>query len=176
MPNRRHTPTARRLLLVASTLALTACGGPPQAIAPDGATPHLGDAWFTHRAGTLGITPSDARRRDGALPDDAPPPEGVLDADTAREAAVLWATRCAACHGPAGEPPPAMVEQWRAAGQDPPRTWGGASRMGFVMGGDSMRAGLYRKIRDGVPPAMPPWGEALSREQIWALVRHLEGF
>lgn len=162
------------LALALSTLA--ACGGPPQATAPPGAQPRVGDAWFAWRAETLGITPAEARARDAALPgEEGPPPDG-LDAHTAREAAILWTTRCAMCHGPDGEPPPAQVAAWEAAGQAVPRTWGGASRMGFLMGGDSMRAGLYRKVHDGVPPAMPPWGGVLAREQIWALVRHMEGF
>lgn len=164
-------------LIAGLALALAACGGPPQATAPAGAEPHLGDGWFDFRADTLGIDPAEARARDAALPGgDGPPPEGALDGHTAREAAVLWVTRCAQCHGLEGEPPPDQVERWAAAGQDPPRTWGGASRMGFAMGGDSMRAGLFRKIHDGVPPGMPPWGAVLAREQIWALVRHLEGF
>ena len=58
-----------------------------------------------------------------------------------------------------------------------PRDWTGMGvRMGFFFGGDKMRAGIFRRIRDGVPPGMPGWDSALSREQIWALVRHLEGF
>lgn len=158
-------------------LALAACGGPPQAQAPPGAEPKLGDAWFAFRAETLGIDPAAARARDAALPGkEGPPPTEQLDDHTAREAAVIWATRCAQCHGAQGEPPPAMVAQWEAAGQKAPRTWGGAARMGFAMGGDSMRAGLFRKISEGVPPGMPPWGGVLAQEQIWALIRHLEGF
>ncbi len=153
------------------------CGGPPQATAPPGAEPKLGDAWFDFRAETLGITPAEARARDAALPGaDGPPPEDALDTHTAREAAVLWMTRCAACHGAKGEPPPEIEAQYEASEQNPPRSWGGAARMGFMMGGDKMRAGLFRKIEQGVAPNMPPWGAVLAREQIWALVRHLEGF
>ena len=34
---------------------------------------HLGDDWFQHRAGTLGLTLEDARARDLALAEDEPP-------------------------------------------------------------------------------------------------------
>lgn len=177
MHSRSTSRSAAALTASIAALLLVACGGPPQAEAPPGAEPKLGDAWFEFRAQTLDIEPGMARLRDEALPGvDGPPPEDALDGHTAREAAVLWATRCALCHGLDGEPPKEMVAQWQAAGQEPPRTWGSASRFGFAMGGASMRAGLYRKISEGVPPNMPPWGGVLAREQIWALIRHLEGF
>jgi len=90
---------------------------------------------------------------------------------------VLWVARCATCHGLDGAPPAEMLAQWEAVGQDPPRAWNsGTAHMGFAMGGDSMRAGLFRKVHDGVPPLMPPWGALLAKEQIWALIRHIEGF
>ncbi len=57
-----------------------------------------------------------------------------------------------------------------------PRAWGFGSRMGFTFGGDAMRQSIYRAIEEGKPPAMPGWGETLSREQIWAIVLHIEGF
>ena len=54
--------------------------------------------------------------------------------------------------------------------------------MGFFFGGDKMRAGLFKRIqeggepKDGKPSDMPAWSSSLSREQTWALVRHLESF
>ena len=58
-----------------------------------------------------------------------------------------------------------------------PRAWGTmGTSMGFFFGGDRMRAGIYRTVADGRPPNMPAWGAQLSREQLWALVRHIEGF
>jgi mono/diheme cytochrome c family protein len=54
--------------------------------------------------------------------------------------------------------------------------------MGFFFGGDSMRAGIYRRIseggevKDSQPSEMPAWRDTLAREQIWALVRHIEAF
>ncbi|MCA9542738.1 MAG: cytochrome c [Myxococcales bacterium] len=37
-----------------------------------------------------------------------------------------------------------------------------------------MRRGIYRSIAEGKGAAMPAWGTRLAREQIWALVRHIE--
>lgn len=168
----------RSILLGLSALTLTAgCGGPPQAVVAADARPHLGDEWFVRRAEVLGIGVDAARARDAALPGgEGPPPTGALDDFTARDAAAVWRAQCAACHGVAGEPADDVVERYEASGQKPPRAWGGMAAMGFLMGGDAMRAKLYTRIADGIPPAMPAWGGVLSREQIWALVRHIEGF
>ncbi|MCA9561081.1 MAG: cytochrome c [Myxococcales bacterium] len=46
--------------------------------------------------------------------------------------------------------------------------------MGFTFGGDAMRRGIYRSIAEGKGEGMPAWGGRLSREQMWALVRHIE--
>ncbi|MCB9536025.1 MAG: cytochrome c [Myxococcales bacterium] len=157
----------RRLLLL---VALTACA-PARTRVTTEDRPHLGDAWYAHRAATLNITPEAARARDAALPagPDAGPPDDALDAHTAREAAALWRDLCAACHGPDGQPPSEL-------GLDPPpKTWGGFGvRMGFTFGGDAMRRGIYRSIAEGKGEGMPAWGGRLSREQMWALVRHIE--
>lgn len=140
---------------------------------PADAWPHYGDAWFAWRARTLGISVEQARARDAALPDGSDgkvPAEGVIDEAAAREGALLWRDRCARCHGIDGIPPPP------APGQPEPRVWGTTSaQMGFLFGGDAMRAGMFRSISRG-KGRMPAWGELLSREQIWALVRHIESF
>ena len=134
----------------------------------------MGDAWFPWRAQTLGISVDEARQRDAALPsgdDGEAPPGDTLDEYTAREASAIWRSDCSACHGLDGKAP-AVAEN------DPvPKSWNGLGpTMGFLFGGDKMRAGIYRSIDRGKPPAMPAWGSRLSREQIWALVRHIEGF
>lgn len=154
--------------LLAVTLLL-ACGGPRLVAAPDG-TEHLaGDAWFAWRAQRLGISVEQARARDAAIAEDAPPVEPP-DAEVRTRAAATWKAICATCHGLEGDPP-------ERPGQPTPRAWDGmGAAMGFTFGGDKMRAGVYRKIRDGVGEAMPAWGQALSREQIWALVVHIESF
>lgn len=160
----------RRLGLV--VLALVGCSGPTQAVAPPDASTHLGEDWFVFRAADLGISVDEARRRDAAL-SEVEPPES--DPTLATEAAALWTNLCARCHGVDGR----GVDELDLRPE--PKKWGGFGvRMGFFFGGDKMRAGIYRQIRDGPdregPSAMPAWGEALSREQIWALVGHIEGF
>lgn len=161
-------------LLVVGTAG---CAGPQQArIGPEDG-PHLGAAWFAHRAQSLGLTPEAAEARDRALPTETPPPDETFDATTGAEAAALWRDLCASCHGAQGrlEGVPEL--------EPAPRKWGSFGvRMGFFFGGDKMRAGIYRKIAEGSEDpqpgraVMPPWGQTLSREQIWALVRHIEGF
>lgn len=161
----------KRLLLV---LALGGCGAPELVTAPADWKPHLADDWYPFRAAALGIAPDAAVARDGALAEDRPAP---IDTTVATEAAAIWRDLCARCHGPTGEPPEP------GPGEAPAREWGTiGSRMGFTFGGDKMRAGLYRVIRDGgkprdgQPSRMPGWSAMLSREQTWGLVRHVESF
>lgn len=166
----------RTLLILTPTLALAACGGPTHVIAPEGATPSYLDDWFTLRSQQLGISIEAAKARDARLPEDRPPEGLEDDAALAREAAVIWKDLCAPCHGLDGTPveDPELLPR--------PKAWDsmGAS-MGFFFGGDKMRAGIYRKIRDGGPPRvdgslskMGAFGDALRREQLWALVAHIE--
>lgn len=160
-----------RLLVLALSLVLAACAAKAPTPKP-GAEPHVGDEWFVWRAETLGITVDEARERDAKLPDGTDgtvPPDGTLDENTQMEAAVLWSQECARCHGENGKPPPA------AEGQVQPKAWGGMAAMGFLMGGDKMRAGVYKTIDRG-KGTMAGWGDALSREQMWALVAHIESF
>jgi mono/diheme cytochrome c family protein len=136
----------------------------------------VGEAWFVARAEALGLTPEAARARDAAFSETAPP-ETPPDARLAAHAAALWTTLCASCHGVTGR-----LEGVPATPPEAPRprelgTTGMA--MGFFFGGDKMRAGLYRKIAHGQPPSekpspMPTWAGTLAREQIWALVAHIE--
>lgn len=139
--------------------------------------PHLGDAWFDYRAAGLGISVEEARARDAALVEDDVP-EGIYDQQTVAEGKALWESLCASCHGIDGR----VNEELAATMDPPPREWGGMGpAMGFFFGGDAMRAGIYASIRDGVAPEDPnqpqvmvAWGPVLSREQIWALVYHIE--
>lgn len=160
-----------RMLAVALLLALAGCAASRPPTPPVDATPHLGDDWFSWRAVTLGITVDQVRARDAALPDGAEPTapaKGTLDEETQMQAALLWKQECARCHGESGEPP--TVEP----GQVQPRAWTGMGpKMGFFFGGDAMRAGIYRTIAEG-KGSMAAWGDVLSREQIWALVAHIE--
>lgn len=155
----------RRLILL---VVLLGCGGPARVAAPEGVTHLAGDAWFTWRAEALGVTVEAARARDAALSEDAPPE--TLAPAVRERAAATWQSVCATCHGVDGEPP-------ARPGQPTPKRWGTmGTGMGFTFGGDKMRAGIYRKIRDGKGEAMPAWGSTLAREHIWALVAHIESF
>lgn len=140
---------------------------------PSDTEAHIGDDWFVYRASTLGLSVDQTRARDANLPDgtDGRAPEsGTLDEVTAAEAAVLWKDNCAGCHGAKGVPPAA------AEGQKQPRQWTGMGpTMGFLFGGDRMRAGIYETIAEG-RGSMAGWSEHLSREQTWALVAHIESF
>lgn len=144
-------------------LVLCACASSP----PTGTVgePHLESEWFLFRAQSLGMDVEAAMARDRALSETEPPEP---DATTRHEAAALWRSLCAGCHGATGrlEGVPVL--------EPAPRKWGGfGASMGFFFGGDKMRAGLYRKIRDG-GEKMPAWGELLAKEQLWALVAYLE--
>lgn len=162
-----------RCLALGLALVLTSCAASKPVTPPANAEPHVGDEWFTWRAETLGMSAEAARARDAKLPDGSDgtaPPEGTLDENTQVEAAILWSQECARCHGENGVPPAA------AEGQVQPRAWDGMGpTMGFLMGGDKMRAGIYKTIDEG-KGTMAGWGDALSREQMWALVAHIESF
>ncbi len=175
--NRRIRSVLHRWAWGLGLAVVTGCAGAPVA-APlaSSAAPLMGDAWFAARAAALRLDPEAARARDAAF-SESRPPEAAPDAQLAGNAAALWTTLCASCHGATGRlegVPPTPLEAPR------PRELGTTGMaMGFFFGGDKMRAGLYRKIAYGQPPsekpsAMPLWAGTLSREQIWALVAHIE--
>jgi mono/diheme cytochrome c family protein len=161
-----HGALMQRLFLL--TCGLMACGGPARVQAPEGVHHLEGDAWFAWRGAALGVTPEEARTRDSALSEDAPPES--LAPDVRQRAAATWKTVCSTCHGTQGKPP-------ERPGQPTPKAWGTmGTGMGFTFGGDKMRAGIYRTIRDGKGETMAAWGDRLAREHIWALVAHIESF
>lgn len=168
----------RRAFLPAVASLLVGCAGPDQAVVSADAPIHLGDEWFSFAAEQLGISAEEVRRRDQALSEDEPPEDEQLPSFARAEAAAIWLRICAGCHGERGD-----LEGATELPGNKPRKWGsfGVS-MGFFFGGDDMRAGIYRKIRDGVqteagePTLMRGFASELSRMQLWALVRHIEGF
>ncbi|PKA05114.1 cytochrome C oxidase Cbb3 [Leptospira ellisii] len=83
------------------------------------------------------------------------------------EADLLWEQRCSSCHGLDGTPNEFL--------QPKPRKLNGFGiKMGFFFGGDKMREGIFRTIRDGKNERMPSFQKELSEEQIRALVRKIE--
>ena len=156
------------------------CASAPPLLAPsadgDSIEAHRSGRWFERRAAQLGITVAQARARDAALGEDVPPADAADDEHTRTEAAAIWNTACARCHGMTGR-----LDGPVSKFDPPPRSWGGLGpKMGFLFGGDRMRAGIYKTIseggpvRNGQPSPMPAWGAYLSREQMWSLVRHIE--
>jgi mono/diheme cytochrome c family protein len=88
------------------------------------------------------------------------------------EVASLYSSLCASCHGANGhgDGPAAMALNPR------PRDFADCG----VMTTDSDET-LFKAIKDGGPgigrsPMMPPWGTAISDDQIHGLVRHIRSF
>lgn len=131
-------------------------------------SPYFGkEAWLAERAKSLGTNIEQARLRDDNFSESKPP---VTDQTVQAQSARIWKKNCAACHGLTGksENTPSFTP--------PPRKFGtmGMS-MGFFFGGDKMRAGIYRTIKNGKGQNMPAYGDKLAREQIWGLVKFIEG-
>jgi mono/diheme cytochrome c family protein len=83
------------------------------------------------------------------------------------EAATTFGTACASCHGVkgAGDGPAA------AALTPAPANFGDAGRMGLLTDGER-----FEIIKKGVPgTAMVGLGAAWSDDQVWAMLRHIEG-
>ena len=134
---------------------------------------HLGGRWFEHRAAFLGMAPHDAELRDQDIDEKSPPQDKFWDEQLAVEAASLWRLLCNECHG--GRRSIQRAKQIPA----PPEGWGSAE--GQFFGQPRPHQEIFRKIfHGGEEPKgedqqkMPPWGDRLSREQIWALVWFIE--
>lgn len=81
----------------------------------------------------------------------------------------IWMAECSACHGKEGEPPEGLKFKKMPRGLSST-----GMAMGFLFGGDKMRAGIFKLIRDGRGPNMPAFGKKLTREQLWGLVRFID--
>jgi len=132
----------------------------------------MADAWLAERAADLGLTLEQAKARDQAITDATPQPNVWQEPGMPKRAGEIYAALCAACHGPQGK------GEGAPAFEHPPRNFGTFGlTMGFTMGGDKMRGGIFRKIEGAQrDPAslMPGFGAQLSQEQIWALVYYVE--
>lgn len=82
---------------------------------------------------------------------------------------LLWDQKCAVCHGVDGTPKDSVLTK-------PRKLRGFGIKMGFFFGGDKMREGIFKTIRDGKNQTMPSFKEELSEEEIRALVRRIERF
>ncbi|WP_232371521.1 c-type cytochrome [Leptospira ainazelensis] len=82
---------------------------------------------------------------------------------------LLWEQKCAACHGVDGTPKDSVLPK-------PKKLRGFGIKMGFFFGGDKMREGIFKTIRDGKNQTMPSFKDELSEEEIRALVKRIERF
>lgn len=85
-----------------------------------------------------------------------------------KRAAEIWRAACSFCHGIDGTPPP----EWAGKGMRRFGTLG--MRLGFLFGGDKMRAGIARTIAEGKGTEMKPFKDHLTPQEIAALVRYIE--
>ncbi len=128
---------------------------------------HDRNGWFLKRAAQFDMSLAEAEKRDLALSESHPPE--YEDEAIKKEAAVLWRDLCSLCHGANGDPKDSLIVEPK------PKKFGTLGmKMGFTFGGDKMRSGIYRVIRDGKGERMPAFGKQLAREQMWALVKYIE--
>lgn len=136
-------------------------------IEPDAPRPKVGAAWFTMRAQQLGVSMTDAKKRDATF-DPGTVPTDFWNPATATNTGAVWNALCAECHGGQMDPGDAAKLPAPAVG------WGTGT--GRIFAEDRPLPAAYAKIFDGSddPKKMPPWKDKLSREQIWALVHFVE--
>jgi mono/diheme cytochrome c family protein len=132
---------------------------------------HLGEAWFELRGRHLGISTAEAARRDGDIDHTGPPADAFWDDQVATEAASVWRMLCNECHG--------GKRSIAKAKEIPPPPDGFGTREGPFFGKARPEAEIFQVIFHGIEKEdaenkMPPWGDRLAREQIWALVWFLE--
>ena len=163
-------------------LVLLACTttAPPEAEPPETVTPartvvrlHLGPTWFKHRGAQLGLSPAEAKARDGRLGENSAPDPMFWDDQMAMTTATVWRVLCNECH--AGKRSVA-----RAASIAPPPDGWPPPRDHFFARTRSVRR-IYRKIAEGgreedAGPTgpMPAFRGKLAREQIWGLIYFIQ--
>ena len=157
-----------RIFVPFLTLLLFSCGGPASLIVPaQTALPTKAQSIETSAA-TRGVTPAEFSAIDEGF-GKATPPEELWNSPELREkAAIQWASLCASCHGVEGK-------LKNVPAFDPsPRAFGGMGMsMGFLMGGNKMRAKVFQVIQEG-RNEMPRFGERLTNQEIWGIVYFLE--
>ena len=96
-----------RQLTSASVLVWVGCssappsGGESASAGPPPATSvrlYLGQAWFAERGDYLGLSPEQARDRDGQFDENAAPEPAFWDEQIAQSTAVVWRVLCNECH------------------------------------------------------------------------------
>jgi mono/diheme cytochrome c family protein len=149
-------------------LGLSGCAGPAASIVAPSAQLSIKEERLEESAAARGINLEASTALDLGFDAANPPPDYWAKADNRDRAAAQWATLCASCHGAkgTGENVPKL--------EPAPRAFGGMGMaMGFLMGGNKMRGGIFTKIRDG-GETMPAFQDQLTNEDIWGLVYFIE--
>lgn len=132
---------------------------------------HLNESWWPFRAKFLGISMTEARRRDAAI-SMTHAPRNFWDEQTAVEAVSIWTVLCNECHG--GRRSVEDAVSMPAPGP----AWGQAD--GLFFGNRRSYRQVFHTVHSGGPPQngerseMIAWNKELSREQIWSLLYFLE--
>lgn len=134
---------------------------------------HTREAWLLQASVNDKVSLKEQTKKDNQLGEYEVPHFLKQDPKTMREAKAIWRDTCSACHGMTGK----SIKLKNSDVQS--RNFGtmGMS-MGFLFGGDKMRAGIFRKISQGSnanrTDLMPSYNQKLSRQQIWGLVFFIE--
>lgn len=189
----RSRSKAKRVCLLSLLVAATSCTGPvPMKTAIDqqydsayvarlNAENHNGrEAFLKWKAEKTGESFAEVFRKDEALSTTHNPFDAHADIDAVRRGAVLYKYHCARCHGDdaRGHGPAALPDHpandFHTFGQRFAATIHyGAPRRWFK----SISNGVGDQVQypDEPPgPAMPAFGDKLSREQIWLLITYLQ--
>jgi mono/diheme cytochrome c family protein len=137
------------------------------------------ESWYTWQAKRQSLPIARIRARDAAISTTRNPFNARRDLDAVSRGAVIFATYCARCHGEdarGGGPfelPDHPSRDFHAPGMrfavtvhgGAPRTWFKKIQNGY---GDDVTYPTGETI------AMPAFGDALSREQIWQVITYLQ--
>jgi hypothetical protein len=132
---------------------------------------HLNESWWPFRAKHLGISVTEAKRRDAGI-SMTHAPRNFWDEQTAVEAVSIWSVLCNECHGGRRTLEDALTMP------APGPAWGQAE--GLFFGNRRGYRHVFHIVHNGGPPQngerseMIAWHKELSREQIWSLLYFLE--
>lgn len=138
-------------------------------------------AFLTHRAEELGITVTEAERRDDALSGTSNPFNARRDPAAVSRGAVIYKNECMACHGehadgrgPALPVPLDSLNFHRTGLRWDITMRGGAAGKWFK----TIENGTSVQVKDAsgepISISMPPFKDRLAREQAWLAVTYLQ--
>ena len=164
-------PVERTIEPPAADTAFVLSRNPVGIKASEQAPVHVGDLWWSFRAGFLKLNESQVRDRDGGISERQPPDE-FWDQQTAAETISIWTTFCNECHGGRRK----MDDVVKMP--EPAPAWGRGE--GLFFGARRPYLEIFRTIsngkieKEGNRWRMPAWRGKLSKEQIWSLIYFVE--